>query len=173
MGEADMSAAYALKAARAAGVELGLDGTDLLVKAASEPPAEVLDALTRHKAEIVPLLRPARDGWCATDWQAFFEERAAIAEFDGGLSRYNAQIQAFGCCVVEWLNHNLGRSAYGRCVECGKPEYSYDPLLPFGTESIGHAWLHSGCWPTWQSSRKAEAIKALARLGIDQPGKSR
>ena len=168
-----MSAGYALKAARAAGVELGLDGTDLLVQAASKPPAEVLDALSRHKAEIVPLLRSGRDGWCATDWQVFFEERAAIAEFDGGLPRDEAEIQAFGCCVVEWFNRNPVRSAYGRCVGCGKPEYSYDPLLPFGTESIGHAWLHSGCWPTWQSSRKAEAIKALARLGIDQPGKSR
>jgi hypothetical protein len=105
-----MSAAYALKAARAAGVELGLDGTDLLVKAASEPPAEVLDALSRHKAEIVLRLRPARDGWCATDWQVFFEERAAIAQFDGGLSRYEAEIQAFGCCVVEWLNRSRVRS---------------------------------------------------------------
>jgi hypothetical protein len=86
-----MSAAYALKAARAAGVELGLDGTDLLVKAASEPPAKVLDALSRY-------------------WQVFFQERAAIAQFDGGLSRYEAEIQAFGCCVVEWLNRSRVRS---------------------------------------------------------------
>jgi TubC N-terminal docking domain len=58
-----MSAVEALKAARAAGVELALDGDDLALKAASAPPAAVLDALSRHKAEIVALLRPAEDGW--------------------------------------------------------------------------------------------------------------
>jgi hypothetical protein len=62
-----MSAVDALKAARATGVELALDGDDLALKAASAPPAAVLDALSRHKAEIVVLLRPADDGWSAED----------------------------------------------------------------------------------------------------------
>jgi hypothetical protein len=131
---------------------------------------EVLDALSRHKTEIVPLLRPGRDGWCAMDWQAFFEERAGIAEFDGGLRRDKAEIQAFGCCVVEWLNRNPVRSSYGRCIGCGNRAHAYDPLLPFGTETIGHAWLHSRCWPAWHGARKAEAVTALAGFGIDQPG---
>jgi hypothetical protein len=69
-----MSAVEALKAARAAGVELALDGDDLALKAASAPPAAVLDALSRHMAEIWVLLRPAEDGWSAEDWQVFFEE---------------------------------------------------------------------------------------------------
>jgi hypothetical protein len=46
-----MSAVEALKAARAAGVELALDGDDLALKAASAPPAAVLEALSWHKAE--------------------------------------------------------------------------------------------------------------------------
>ena len=82
-----MSAVEALKAARAAGIELALDGDDLALSAASAPPAVVLDALSRHKAEIVALLRPGRDGWSAEDWQVYFDERAGIAEFDGGLPR--------------------------------------------------------------------------------------
>ena len=48
-------------------------------------------------------------------------------------------------------------------------EHSHDPLLPFGAEPTGHAWLHSRCWPAWHSARKAEAIAALAAMGIDQP----
>ena len=99
-----MNAVRALKAARAAGIELELDGSALLLKAASKPPAEVLDALSRHKAEMVALLRPDRDGWSAEDWQVFFDERAGIAEFDSGLPRAEAEGQAFTCCVVEWLN---------------------------------------------------------------------
>ena len=38
-----MSAAEALKAARAAGIELGIDGDDLVLEAAAPPPAAVLD----------------------------------------------------------------------------------------------------------------------------------
>lgn len=40
-----MSAAEALKAARAAGVQLGLDGEDLTLEAAVEPPVAVIDLL--------------------------------------------------------------------------------------------------------------------------------
>ena len=57
-----MSAVEALKAARAAGVELALDGDDLALKAASAPPTVVLDALSQRKAEIVAVLRSAEDG---------------------------------------------------------------------------------------------------------------
>jgi hypothetical protein len=71
-----MSAAAALKAARTVGMELVLDGNDLLWEAASEPPAAFLDALRRHKAEIVAMLRPGRDGWSSEDWWLYFEERA-------------------------------------------------------------------------------------------------
>jgi hypothetical protein len=45
MEEGDMSAVMALRAARAAGVELALAGNDLSLKAASEPPVIVLEAL--------------------------------------------------------------------------------------------------------------------------------
>jgi hypothetical protein len=61
--------------------------------------------VSRHKAEIVVLLRPAEDGWSAEDWQVFFDERAGIVEFDGGRPRPEAEAQALAFCVVEWLNH--------------------------------------------------------------------
>ena len=75
-----MSAAEALKAARAAGIHLEIDSHDLVLEASLPPPAAVLDALSRHKAEIMALLRPANDGWSAEDWLAFCDARAAIAE---------------------------------------------------------------------------------------------
>ena len=90
-----MSAAAVLRAARAAGVELAIDGNDLLLDAATMPPASVVDALRRHKAEVVAMLRPGRDGWSAEDWRSFFEERAAITEFDGGPSRTEAEVHGF------------------------------------------------------------------------------
>jgi hypothetical protein len=162
-----MSAAEALKAARAAGVELALDGDDLALEAASAPPAAVLDALFLHKAEIMMLLRPPEDGWSAEDWQVFFEERAGIVEFDGGLSR--AEAQAFACCIVEWLNRNPERSPAGRCLGCGDREHVHDPLLPYGTEPNRHVWLHSRCWPAWYEARQAKAVSTLTAMGISAP----
>jgi hypothetical protein len=89
-----MSAAEALKAAQAAGVHLGIDGDDLLLEASVPPPTAVINLLSRHKAEVVALLRPVEDGWSADDRQAAFDERAAIIEYDGGAPRAWAEALA-------------------------------------------------------------------------------
>ena len=164
-----MSAADALKAARAAGIQLGVDGEDLVLTASVPPPAAVIDLLASHKAEVVALLRPGRDSWSAQDWQVFFDERAGIVEFDAGLPRAEAEAQAFACCVVEWLNRNPAHSLAGRCFDCGDLDHAHDPLLPYGVEPTGHAWLHSRCWPAWYEARKAKAASALAAMGIMAP----
>jgi hypothetical protein len=161
-----MSAAEALKVARAAGVRLGIDGDALTLEAATAPPPTVLDLLARHKAGVITLLRPANDGWSGEDWLAHFDERTAIAESAGGLSRELAETRAFAACVVEWLNRNPARSPSGRCLGCGESERAHETLLPFGTNLTGHAWLHARCWPAWHAGRKAEAVAALAKLGI-------
>jgi hypothetical protein len=104
--------------------------------------------------------------WDAEDWRTFFDERAGIAEFGGGLTRTQTETRAFECCVVEWLNRNPIRSSRGRCVLCGGGESADKPLLPHGVESTGHAWLHSVCWEPWYAGRKAKAVAAMAAIGI-------
>jgi len=158
-----MSAAQALSAARAAGIHLEVEGDDLLLEAPAPPPTAVLDALSRHKAEIVRILHPAKDGWSAEDWQLFFEERAAVAEYDGGLLRVEAEAQAFECCVVKWLDLNPSPSGPGRCAWCGRSE-SHAPVVPFGTEP--GTWLHRECWSEWRKMRPFQAKEALTRMGI-------
>ena len=155
-----MSAAEALKAARAAGVELRLSGDDLVLEATAPPLLATLDLVSRHKHGIVALLRPGRDGWSPEDWQVFFDERAGIAELDGELPRPEAEAPAFECCIVEWLNRNFVCSPPGRCLGCGAGDSAHDPLLPHGVESTGHAWLHSRCWAAWHAARRAEAVAA-------------
>ena len=98
-----MSAADALKAARAAGIEVGVDGDDLVLEASAPPPAAVLDLLSRHKAGIVALLRAGEDGWSAEDWRSFFEERAASPSSMAGCRAPRPRPARFACCVVEWL----------------------------------------------------------------------
>jgi hypothetical protein len=164
-----MTAVEALNAARAAGVDLRVDGNSLILQAAAPPPTEVIDLLSRYKPALVALLRPGTDGWTADDCQAFFVERAAIAEFDGGLPRREAEVRAFRACVVEWLNHNPVRSAPEHCCWCGGAERSAEVLLPFGVAPTGHAWLHSGCWQPWREHRQEQAIDFLQALGIAAP----
>lgn len=161
-----MSAVQAPKAARDAGVRISVDGDALTLDADAAPPPAVLERLALHKAGVIALLRTGRDGWSGEDWRAFLDERAAIAEFDGGLPRSSAEARAFACCAAEWLNRNPVRSPPGRCLGCGASDYAHDKLLPFGAEPAGHAWLHSRCWEGWHASRKAEAVAALSTFGI-------
>jgi hypothetical protein len=161
-----MSATKALEAAQAAGVTVVIDGNDLMLRAPARPASAVLDALSRYKGEIVALIRLEPLRWSTDEWRAFFDERAGIIEFDGGLPRAEAEVQALACCVVEWLNQNPARSTPGRCLGCGSGSWPSNPLLPFGTETHGHVWLHGACWPTWHRARQADAVLALSSIGI-------
>ena len=162
-----MSAAEALMQARAAGIRVGIDGGHLALEASAPPPAEVLDLLVQHKADIVAQLRPGSDGWSAQGWREFFEERAGIAEFDGGLPRDQAEARAFACCVGEWLHRNPVRSPAGRCCHCGHSQGLLVPsLTDCSTVDPGHTWLHQECAPAWHQARRERAIAALAASGV-------
>ena len=137
-----------------------------MLQATAPPPIAVVEALSRHKADIVALLRPTKDGWTAEDWQAFYAERAGILEFDGGLSRTTVEAQAFEACIIEWLNLNPAPSPAGRCAWCNGHETDSAAVVPFGTEPGTHAWLHGECWQPWQETRRTEAVEALGRIGI-------
>ncbi len=108
----------------------------------------------------------------AEDWRTHFDERAGIAEHDGGLTRADAEQQAFACCVVEWQWRNPPpASGVAWCAHCreslGEPGRDG---LPFLTGDGGHVWLHSGCHGGWTAQRRAEAVAALAILGLPANG---
>lgn len=161
-----MTPAQALRTARGAGVEVALDGDDLVLEAASPPPDSVVRALSDHKAQIIDMLRPGDDGWSAQDWHIYFDERAGIAEFDGGQTREQAEATAFECCIVEWLNRYPCRSDPGVCAACCAPDRSGTTVVPFGTEGHGHTWLHPECWADWYEERRQQARQFLFVLGI-------
>ncbi len=161
-----MNAAEVLQAARAAGIQLGVDGDDLMLEAPAPPPPSVLELLSRHKTDIVKLLRPGRHEWSAEDWQALFDERAGIAEFDGGLPRSEAEVQAFESCVAEWVARHLPRSQPERCALCGHGEREGAVIVPFGAGRRWPIWLHHQCWAPWRDARLEEAAAALRTMGL-------
>jgi hypothetical protein len=163
-----VSAFHALDAARAAGIEVRLDGKELIVSAASEPPAGVLDMLRQHKRSIVGLLQPTQP-WDPVDWLGYYYEKAAIGEFDHGMSRQEAQEHAHEHCIGVWLyQHPISSDAKDGCLACGETDRPNDGLLPVGLGG-GEVWLHVECSAAWRASRIAEAVSALTAMGIRGP----
>ena len=107
--------------------------------------------------------------WNTEDWQAYFDERAGIAEHDGGLSRADAERQALANTVNQWLvmhpppatDDNAG------CVHCnaGLGEDGV-PVLA----GAAHTWVHSVCHPPWLAERRRQAAEALQAVGIEAAG---
>ncbi len=156
-----------LAEAAAAGIDIVVDGVELILTAPAQPSTAIVEKLARHKGQIIAALRTTPKDWTQEDWQALFDERAAIMEFDGGSSRAEAEARAFETVVAEWLRqHPVRRSSRG-CLGCGGTTIS-DEYLEVGGNQVG-AWLHSRCWPEWRARREAEAVDALAKVGVTRP----
>ncbi len=160
---------------RAAGGRVMIIEDRVKVRAPLPLPDKLVAELRLHKAEVMAFLQDRKAAWTPEVWQAYFDERAGIAEDGGGLSRDDAERQAFECCVMEWLwQHPPPASGPAWCAHCGKPlgEPGRDGL-PFLTGDGGHTWLHSGCHGDWTAQRRAHAAAALAIHGFrPRTGKS-
>jgi hypothetical protein len=125
-------------------------------------------------ADITCPQRPQGDEWQTEDWLAFYGERAAIAEYDGKLDRPAAEALALRYCIGEWLDRNPAASSVSDgCPVCGDGDRLGDDLLPVGLGAgEERTWLHRDCVPAWRAARMAEAVAALAAMGITSKGSS-
>jgi hypothetical protein len=131
------------------------------------PPAN--EAQTRFgNGEGVPQdLQLSDAAWDTDDWHAYFAERAAVLEFDYGLSREDAEGHAFRDTVVQWLCRypaQVSNPALG-CVHCCSRDQAGNTLLPLLAEG-GHVWVHDRCWEPWNAARQRQAADALYQLGL-------
>jgi hypothetical protein len=104
-----MTAATAIASAIAAGITMEVDGERLVLSAPQRPDDRLLDELRREKPEIVEYLRGLA-AWTDEDWQALFDERAGIMEFDGGFARAEAEAAAAEAEEVARLRTLVGPS---------------------------------------------------------------
>lgn len=154
-------AAVLVQRVQEAGGRIDVHGDRVRVAAPSQLPQTLMAELRAQKADIVRLF--------ASVWFERYEERAAIMEHDGGLSRDEAEAGAFDHCIIEWMNLNPAISKPGRCAWCGKPEADGSVIVPFGSSTHGHAWLHHDCWPEWRRDIRGKAAQALATMGFEEP----
>jgi hypothetical protein len=146
------------------GVSLKKNGNQIVL----EGPASVLtDALVDKLRELKSDLLHTLADWDSGDWQAFYDERAGICEFDGTAARFEAERRAYECCITEWLYRHLEATASGQCAHCRQDDQPDHVVVPFGTEN--HTWLHPECWPSWHELRRTQAIAALTAMGITRP----
>ena len=96
----------------------------------------------------------------AERWRDAFEEKAAIREYEGGLSRAEAEAAALLDMATRWRGENpLPASDRAACCHCGKP----NPCTPV-LASDGHAWLHRECWAPMNEKRQTEAEFAIRSM---------
>lgn len=106
--------------------------------------------------------------WDATDWREFYAERAGIAEFDGELSRPEAEARAWECSVAHYLHIAPPILPDGdSCPVCARPlgQFAVPVLRPGG----GHLWLHTGCVERFNIRRRVEARRELEKMGLSAP----
>jgi hypothetical protein len=103
----------------------------------------------------------------AETWRADFEERSAILEFELGLSREEADRQAFIYAVEEWLvsHPEPPREVWRGCAHCLDDDAEASPLITLPVRG-GTTVLHAGCVAIWQAYRRADAESALMQMGI-------
>jgi len=96
----------------------------------------------------------------AMKWRDAFEEKAAIREYDGALSRAEAEAAALLDMATRWRRENpLTASDRAACYHCGKPDPCTSVLA-----LNGHAWLHRKCWEPMNEKRQREALDAMMLL---------
>ena len=152
-----MTGAALVAEATAAGVTLARIGDGRLKwRSAVPPPPDLLARIVAAKAEVLAELVRKEAEW----WRDYFEERAAIREHDGGMSRPDAEADAMADCVARWRALNpLPASDDRACIQCGKTGPD-TPVLARG----GHAWLHRECWVPMNAARNETAFAAVRVL---------
>jgi hypothetical protein len=167
-----MNAADVLNAARAAGLCLAVDGDELVLESSGAPPSAVLDLIRAHKPEIIAAITATKVASAASadyvaDWRDWYEERAAIRQFDGGYTRDEAECLAWSEAEDRWHRARGDRVPCDLCAGCRRPIGSAEAL-----DLIDGNRVHFGeldCLIRHGDRLRAVAARALMALGLRPP----
>lgn len=103
------------------------------------------------------------------DWAAFYEERAAIRQYDAGYDRETAERLAFGECIEAWCERHRVRHDPARCAGCGGPLVDDALHLADGARVCFGEGQDFTCLLRHGHRRKRRAVDALFALGLTAP----
>lgn len=101
-------------------------------------------------------------------WRDWFEERAAIRQYDAGYSRLMAEHLAYGEAVNRWHRMHGGRTNPAHCPGCGELTSGSETLkLPDGNRvHVNENWR---CLTAFGKRWRNAAVRALTGLGVVAP----
>jgi hypothetical protein len=152
-----------LAAVRAVGATIRRDGNFLDIEAPAPLPRNLLARLREAKPIVMAALHDA------AELRDRYEDRVAICEHEGGLGRVRAEALAWLEVAVVWHRQHGDRIPACLCAGCGEPitdELSV-LLLPHGERA--HTRDGSACILDYSRRWQAEAVAALATIGIPTP----
>ncbi len=141
-------------------------GADIAVRIEIHQDQTTLDAtadVTGRTA--VPEPGPGADGQA---WRGWYEERAAIREFDAGYPRPMAEQLAFNECVDRWRRLFGTRPDPARCAGCDQLVSGMEVVRLPGGERV-HVDNDYHCLIEYGRRWRSSAVEALACHGLAPP----
>jgi hypothetical protein len=167
-----MSAAQALAAVRAGGISLAVDGADLILEGSNSPSPAVLDLVRLHKAEIIAAITATpptnQETGAVVDCRDFYEERAAIRQYDAHYSRAEAEALAWGEMQNRWHAEHGERVSRDLCAGCRRP-IGTEKALDLIDGNRVHLGSNTDCLIRHGERWRAAAARALMALGLRPP----
>ena len=155
---------------RAGGINVAVTASNCEKSEISEisPGADILSCPTTTSTisrTAVPEPGPGADGQV---WRGWYEERAAIREFDAGYPRPIAERLAFNETVDRWHRLFGNRPDAACCAGCDQPVSGREALRLPGGERV-HVDGDSVCLIAYGRRWRSSAIEALAAHGLTPP----
>ena len=165
-----MNASTLLRDLRYRGVTVEAQGGKLIVDGPVSVLTDDITALVQaRKRELLRLVGESQQERCRDpeSWHAYFDERAAIRQYDGGYGRREAEHLALEDTIAHWLQINPPHASdqHCGCIHCGRPEQAGNPLIAYPVQE-GYAWVHNWCWRLWINALRNEAADTLLSMGI-------
>jgi hypothetical protein len=132
----------------------------LRVYSEGEPDESLVRLLRDNKQAVMDAILAAETE--PDRWRRALAEKVETIMQPRGLTRHDAEREAFRHLMVEYLNETHPNTDPTHCAHCSKTETPDATLLPLGWGER-HAWLYRGCWEAWRAQRRVNAEDALPR----------
>lgn len=155
-----MSARQLIAEVQALGGVLSIAGERLRIVSDDPVPEDLLARLKAAKAQVMDVVRRCGPS-DVQRWRDFFDERAAILEYDAALNRAVAEANAFQHCVVRWLAlHPPDDPGPRACCFC-RLHAGADALVVLTGEGDLRRHVHGRCHAPMRAKRQQEATAAI------------